>query len=108
MVSRKYGPDLCDFKNHQRPKDDCAGFIAGMIMRIPGCRLGGVYPEARIRESLFNVCGTSAGAGVYLFYYSDKVIKAVEKEFNLNLTKRVRSSDEIKKLSKETKKHPAE
>lgn len=79
-------------------------FIALVIARITEMKLEHKYSIGRILDSLSKADCTHMKQNYYLFDYYDDVLKDMDKSFDINFSKRVRSLGEIKKILADTKK----
>jgi hypothetical protein len=75
-------------------------FVALVLMRILEKMLGEKYTVGQIRESLINYSCSHLDQNYYLFDHRDDVIKMVESVFGFDLSKKIMSQAEIKKILK--------
>jgi len=73
-------------------------FVALLIMRVLELMLNKKHTVKAIRNSLIRYSCSHIEQNYYLFDYRDKVIKNIEKKFNFDLSKKVMSQSEIKKI----------
>jgi len=75
-------------------------FVALVLMRILEKMLGEKYTVGQIRESLISYSCSHLDQNYYLFDHRDDVIKMVESVFGFDLSKKIMSQAEIKKILK--------
>lgn len=73
-------------------------FVALVIMRVLEQMLRKKHTVKQIRNSLINYSCSYLEQNYYLFDYRDDVIKSFEATFNLDLSKKIMSKAEIKKI----------
>ena len=75
-------------------------FVALVIVRLLEKKLGNEITVERIIESLKKYNCTNIGTNIYQFIYRDEVIDKISKEIGLDLNKKYRKREEIKKMIK--------
>ena len=75
-------------------------FIALVITRLIETRLKGKYSFERILQSLRNYTSNNIEHDIYLQTFTNDVIKDLEKEFNIDLSRKYLTLSEIKKILK--------
>ena len=73
-------------------------FVALVIMRVLEHMLAKKHPVKQIRNSLINYSCSYLEQNYYLFDYRDDVIKSIESVFGFDLSKKIMSLAEIKKI----------
>lgn len=73
-------------------------FVALLIMRVLEHMTGRKYSVKQIRNSLCNYSCSHIDQNYYLFDYRDDVLKTMEQTFGLDLSKKIMSQAEIKKI----------
>ena len=73
-------------------------FVALVIMRVLEQMLGKKHTVKKIRYSLINYSCSYLEQNYYLFDYRDDVMKSFESVFNFDLSKKIMSQAEIKKI----------
>ena len=76
-------------------------FIALVIVRLIEKRLKGKYSFKQVINSLRNYTSTHVEHDIYLQSFTDDVIHELEKEFNIDLSRKYLTLSEIKKILKE-------
>ena len=71
-----------------------------VIVRLLEKKLGNEITVERIIESLKKYNCTNIGTNIYQFIYRDEVIDKISKEIGLDLNKKYRKREEIKKMIK--------
>lgn len=74
-------------------------FVTLLIMRVLEQFTGKCHSVRQIRNSLLNYSCSYLDQNYYLFDYRDDVILTIEKTFGLDLSKKIMSLSEIKKIS---------
>lgn len=74
-------------------------FVTLLIMRVLEQFTGKCHSVRQIRNSLLNYSCSYLDQNYYLFDYRDNVILTIEKTFGLDLSKKIMSLSEIKKIS---------
>jgi len=75
-------------------------FVALVIMRVLEQILNKKYSVKKIRNALINYSCSYLEQNYYLFDYRDEVIKTIESVFGFDLSKKIMSLSEIKKILK--------
>lgn len=75
-------------------------FVGLVIVRLLEKRLGNKYSVNEIVNSLKKYNCVNIDTNIYQFIYRDEIIKEIEEEFNVDLSKKYRKREEIKKLLK--------
>ena len=75
-------------------------FIALVLMRLLEKRLDNKYPVEKIIESTRNYNCINLDTNIYQFIYRDDIIDEISKEFGVELNKKYRPKEEIKKILK--------
>lgn len=75
-------------------------FVALVIMRVLEQMLNEKYSVKKIRQALINYSCSYLEQNYYLFDYRDEVIKSIESVFGFDLSKKIMSLAEIKKILK--------
>jgi len=75
-------------------------FIALVIMRLLEKKLNNKYSVERIIESTKKYNCTNIDKNLYQFIYKDEIIEDISKVFNIDLNKKYRKREEIKKILK--------
>ena len=75
-------------------------FVALVIMRVLEQLLGEKHSVKQIRDSLCNYSCSYLEQNYYLFDYRDEVIRSIEAVFGFDLSKKIMSLGEIKKILK--------
>ena len=75
-------------------------FVALVIMRVLEKMLDKKHSVKRIRESLINYSCSYLEQNFYIFDFRDEVIRSVEAVFSFDLSKKIMSQGEIKKVLK--------
>ena len=75
-------------------------FVTLVIMRVLEQLIGKCHSVRQIRNSLAGYSCSDLDQNYYLFDYRDDVILTMEKTFGLDLSKKIMSLSEIKKISK--------
>lgn len=73
-------------------------FVSLLISRILEMKLGNKYSSGKIRDSIEKYSCSRIDQNYYMFDYRDDVIVQMEKAFDLNLSKKIMSQSEIKKI----------
>lgn len=73
-------------------------FVALVIVRLLERKLNYKYTVEQIIESTKKYNCTNIDKNIYQFLYKDEVIEKIGKEFNINLDKKYRKKEEIKKI----------
>jgi len=73
-------------------------FVALVIMRVLEQMLEKKYTVKQIRNSLISYSCSYLEQNYYLFDYRDDVIKSIESVFGFDLSKKIMSQAEIKKI----------
>ena len=73
-------------------------FVALVIMRVLEKMLAEKYSVKHIRDSLINYSCSYLEQNYYLFDFRNDVIKFIESVFGFNLSKKIMSLGEIKKI----------
>ena len=73
-------------------------FTALVLIRLLQIKLENKYSASKILDSLRKYNCVNIGANIWQFVYYDEIIKACEKEFNLELNNKYRSQLEIRRL----------
>ncbi|KJS03830.1 MAG: transposase, partial [Peptococcaceae bacterium BRH_c4a] len=73
-------------------------FVALVIMRVLEQMLGEKHTVKQIRYSLISYSCSYLEQNYYLFDYRDDVIKSFESTFDFDLSKKIMSQSEIKKI----------
>jgi len=73
-------------------------FVALVIMRVLEQMLRKKHTVKQIRNSLINYSCSYLEQNYYLFDYRDDVIKSLESTFDFDLSKKIMSKAEIKKI----------
>lgn len=75
-------------------------FVALVITRLLEKRLGNKYSISQIIESLKKYNCINIDKNIYQFLYSDEIIKDIEKEFSIDLSRKYKKREEIRKILK--------
>lgn len=75
-------------------------FVALILIRLLQAKLGHRYPVGKILESLRKYNCTSLDVNLYQFVYYNEILKACGQEFNLDLSAKYRTRQQIQRLLK--------
>ena len=75
-------------------------FIALVIIRLLEIRLGNKYSFQAVIDAIRNYTSVNVDHDIYLQPFKNSVIDSIEKEFNIELSKKFKTLSEIKKILK--------
>jgi transposase len=73
-------------------------FVSLVIMRLLETKLGSKYSNHKIIESLKKYSCIHSNENIFQFYYTDKIIKELESAFNIDLSNKLLTKKNIRKL----------
>lgn len=75
-------------------------FTALVLIRLLESRLGNKYPTHKVIESLRKYQCAHMDKNHYQFFYYDEILKDIEKSFEIDLSKKYKTTNEIRRLLK--------
>ena len=73
-------------------------FTSLVILRLLQAKIGGLFPAEQIIEALRNCTCVKLDANRYMLLYHDKVIRACEDAFGIDLSTKYRTQQELRRL----------